>query len=239
MKGNDLRKLSKIDFNSFYLALIKKEKRKSLRICDYGCGNGDFVIKARSLGYKNTVGYDIQRFWDQKLEGTLKLIESKEILFEKFDIVLSNQVFEHVSDHDNYLKNCFRMTKRDGLVIISFPPKDVWLEPHLFFPFIHRFSPEKTIVKIFLIASYLLSGKIFVKNTSIMEWLENRRLYLQNEVNYLWRREAEEKLKRHGFTFTDITEDVVKARYSKFGQLLIKCLGGWRLIGITLILKKI
>ena len=231
-------KLSKVDFNSFYLTLINKEKRKSLKICDYGCGTGDFVVKARSLGYKNTIGYDVQRFWDQKLEGTLKLIEPNQKISEKFDVVLSNQVFEHVADHDSYLQNCFRMTKKNGLVIISFPPKDVWLEPHLFFPFIHRFSPETQIVKLFLIAIYLFSGKIFTKNISISEWVENRRLYLENEVNYLWRREVESKLKRHGFIFTDITDDVVKGRYSKYGQVLIKCLGGWRLIGLTLVLKK-
>ena len=73
------------------------------KILDYGCAKG-FVVKAfRLLGFKNTFGIDISEYaisnCDPYVSRNLKLykkIEDLKFAFDKYDWVISKDVFEHI-----------------------------------------------------------------------------------------------------------------------------------------------
>jgi SAM-dependent methyltransferase len=56
-----------------------------------------------------------------------------------FDLVLSNQVLEHVADLNAALQEIHRVLKPDGAVLSIFPARDVYREGHIGIPFSHWF----------------------------------------------------------------------------------------------------
>jgi 2-polyprenyl-3-methyl-5-hydroxy-6-metoxy-1,4-benzoquinol methylase len=73
-------------------------------ILDYGCGNGAFVHFLREQGYINAFGYDPYS----------KHFTDKTVLEKKYDVVLSQDVIEHVPDPKTYLHELFQYVKQDG-----------------------------------------------------------------------------------------------------------------------------
>lgn len=55
----------------------------------------------------------------------------------QFDLVVSNQVIEHVVDLPQFLNECRRVLREDGLAIHVFPSQRMVIESHLFVPFVH------------------------------------------------------------------------------------------------------
>jgi ubiquinone/menaquinone biosynthesis C-methylase UbiE len=60
-----------------------------------------------------------------------------------FDIVISNQVLEHVNSTDNFVKECFRVLKNGGICIASTPNLAT---PHNIFSLILGYQPPATAV---------------------------------------------------------------------------------------------
>ena len=80
-------------------------------ILDYGCGNGGFVRFLRERGYAKAHGYDpySSTFGDRK------------ILADRFDVVASQDVIEHVPSPKDYLKELRSMVRPGGLLAIGTP----------------------------------------------------------------------------------------------------------------------
>jgi SAM-dependent methyltransferase len=57
---------------------------------------------------------------------------------ETFDLVVNNQVMEHVEDLDATLAEIHRVLKPGGTVLSLFPSRDVYREGHIGIPFAHR-----------------------------------------------------------------------------------------------------
>ena len=55
-----------------------------------------------------------------------------------FDVVLSNQVLEHVRDPQAAIADMHRLLKPGGSLIVSFPVSDTWYEGHVGLYFAHR-----------------------------------------------------------------------------------------------------
>ena len=55
-----------------------------------------------------------------------------------FDLVVNNQVMEHVADLDAALAEIRRVLRAGGLALSIFPARDVWREGHIGIPFAHR-----------------------------------------------------------------------------------------------------
>jgi SAM-dependent methyltransferase len=55
-----------------------------------------------------------------------------------FDLVLSNQVLEHVRDLDLLLGELGRVLAPGGVSVHFFPTREVWIEPHVGLPLVHR-----------------------------------------------------------------------------------------------------
>jgi SAM-dependent methyltransferase len=69
-------------------------------------------------------------------EGRLDFTDSS------FDLVVNNQVLEHVADLDAALGEIHRVLKPGGLVLSLFPSRDVIREGHIGIPFSHWFPRD-------------------------------------------------------------------------------------------------
>ena len=110
---------------------IKNDKPsllKGLNILDIGCGGGLISEPMARLG-ANVTGIDaseknihVARLHSK--ENDLKinyLNNSPENLkdFEKFDIILNLEIVEHVDDINLYIKSCYKLLKKNGLMFTA------------------------------------------------------------------------------------------------------------------------
>ena len=93
----------------------------SAKLIDLGCDDGKLSIKfARKINTSNIYGVDI-------IEESLRLAKKKKIITIKadlnnklplsnnfFDIVIANQVIEHISNLDNFISEIFRILKKNA-----------------------------------------------------------------------------------------------------------------------------
>ena len=101
---------------------------KGLNILDIGCGGGLISEPMARLG-ANVTGIDaseknIQVARLHSKENELKinyLNTSPENLknFEKFDIILNLEIVEHVDDINLYIKSCYKLLKKGGLMFTA------------------------------------------------------------------------------------------------------------------------
>ena len=123
------------------------------RILDFGCGDGHRVDQLRALGYPNAFGYERLRFMDRAHDITERLVsepfsfrgsEDGNLPFEDglFDLILSDQVFEHVLDQAHAFRECHRVLKPGGVCIHVLPAKWNGIEPHIKVP-LGGFKPFK------------------------------------------------------------------------------------------------
>src|SRR3989344_4219649 len=132
--------------------LFKKKFQKSMKIIsilsefrdiseskvlDIGCGNG-LISKNLREYCKELIAVDVE---DKRLiEGDYKfiLVKDENLPFEKnyFDIIISNQVIEHVTDQDLHIKEIFRVLSDKGICYLATPNKYWPIEPHYYLPFL-------------------------------------------------------------------------------------------------------
>jgi SAM-dependent methyltransferase len=120
------------------------------RVLDYGCGAGRLVVSGRRNGV-DMYGTDLfyggsktkQEAEASGLLGTVisELGSDSTIPFPDgyFDLVVNNQVMEHVEDLGAVLDEIARVLRPGGHVLSLFPSKDVWREGHIGIPFSHWF----------------------------------------------------------------------------------------------------
>lgn len=130
---------------------------RAARVLDYGCGAGQIVDKLRKSGVE-AFGCDVffegGDYSGQVTDGALNTIiqpmEDDRIPFPSnhFDLVINNQVMEHVPDLDAVLAEIRRVLKPGGQVLSLFPDRSVWREGHCGIPFLHWF-PKHSGVRIY------------------------------------------------------------------------------------------
>jgi SAM-dependent methyltransferase len=114
---------------------------KTARILDFGCGAGRTMKALRALGYANAYGYDVgdgrtllgvER--DRVSVGSLLNLR---LPYEdnSFDLVVSDQVFEHVQDQVRVFQELLRITKPGGLGVHLIPARYMPIEGHIRVPF--------------------------------------------------------------------------------------------------------
>ncbi len=119
--------------------------RSTLRVLDVGCGRGDTVAWLLAEGF-DAYGVELRESYilngrDFLGPDRLALIENGTYPYpdDYFDIIISDQVFEHVSDLDELAKEVARVTKPGGVGLHIFPAKWTFVEPHLHSPIVHWF----------------------------------------------------------------------------------------------------
>lgn len=95
--------------------------KQNPKILDIGCGWGDFltVVKQSGLGY---LGVD-------ESNAAIEICRSKGLNCKKhpsgrFSAITCFQVIEHIKNPLSFLKNCRKMLKKNGVILITTPNND-------------------------------------------------------------------------------------------------------------------
>ena len=108
--NNKLRKEYELIFDKY---LNDKNYDKLL---DYGCGAKPYEIIITTY-IKNYIGVDIGN--NPKADYLIEPGQKLPFNDKYFDIVLSSQVLEHVEESNQYLNECNRVLKNNGLLFLS------------------------------------------------------------------------------------------------------------------------
>jgi SAM-dependent methyltransferase len=140
--------------NRFVLDFAQRLAREhpGARILDFGCGAGRLVAAGLDAGL-NMAGADVFYGGSKAREeveragslGTVihELVDGRMGFADaSFDLVVSNQVLEHVEDLDAVLREIHRVLKPGGVVLSIFPSRDVFREGHIGIPFAHWFPKD-------------------------------------------------------------------------------------------------
>jgi len=130
-----------------------------------------------------------------------------------FDLVLSNQVFEHVPDMEVAVHEIARVLRPGGIALNVFPDRGVWREGHCGIPFLHWF-PKHSRVRLYYAATLRALGMgYFKKDLSVMRWSRDFCEWLDKWTYYRSRREILERFNRLIGTTAHAEEDWLRARF--------------------------
>ena len=117
--------------------------RSNVRVLDVGCGRGDTVAWLLDQGF-DAYGIDVVEEYVSNGRSylgpeRLSVLEDQAYPYPDgyFDIVVSDQVFEHVENLDQLAREVSRVTKPGGVGLHVFPAKWTFTEPHLLSPIVH------------------------------------------------------------------------------------------------------
>ncbi len=123
------------------------------KLLDVGCGRGDFLKGFKDLEL-DVCGLDNEKSHSQILkdiEVRYANIENESFPFEShiFDVVFSKSVIEHLFDPENFMRECYRILKPGGRIIIMTPD---WISQMktFFDDYTHRQPYTVTAVEDFL-----------------------------------------------------------------------------------------
>jgi SAM-dependent methyltransferase len=117
------------------------ELPKSANILDFGCGAGRTIRSLRALGYANTFGYDVgdgrNLLGIEREHISVGSLLHLKLPYEDntFDLVTSDQVFEHVQDQVRAFQELWRITKPGGHGMHLIPARYMPIEGHIHVPF--------------------------------------------------------------------------------------------------------
>ncbi len=102
---------------------------KNMRLLEVGCSNGGYAIdRSHKLGISEVYGVDLgrKRLEEAKQKGVITFecdIEEEPLPFDNdsFDIIICNQVLEHLKKIHFLMDECHRVLKKDGLFVVSVP----------------------------------------------------------------------------------------------------------------------
>lgn len=98
--------------------------RKHLKVLEIGSATGEFVVETIKKGH-TCIGLEFSQ--DARLKAKncygVELLEKPVETFEdsSFDVIHMNHVFEHLPFPDKTLKECFRILKPQGLLVLEVP----------------------------------------------------------------------------------------------------------------------
>ena len=104
------------------------------RVLDFGCGAGNTVHSLEEAGF-DVYGFDIVDYVE-KPTHRIAIGSPSRLPYPDgyFDLVFSDQVFEHAKDQDQVFAELHRVTKPGGCHLHVIPARWQLIEPHIYVP---------------------------------------------------------------------------------------------------------
>ena len=96
------------------LALDAFKTETQITVLDFGCGGSPYRALFPNADYRRADVVDVANL-DYAIDAESRVMEQP----EKFDLILSTQVLEHVPEPAAYLNECHRLLKKGGLLLCS------------------------------------------------------------------------------------------------------------------------
>jgi SAM-dependent methyltransferase len=146
-----------LPYYSFVLEKLTEcfKDRKSVRVLDYGCGDGRLVGFLMDNGY-DAYGVDVDTFFDdfyshtdqtlltQKRISVIDKDGSGDFSGRTFDFIISHMVIEHIDDKVRHFKAMSRYMNHESIVLLLYPVFESIREGHVRQFFIH-WIPKGTL----------------------------------------------------------------------------------------------
>ena len=208
-------------------------------ILDYGCGRGEIVEEGRKAGLE-IYGADV--FYEggncrHEIEkkgwfgNIVREIEHGVIPFDDrfFDLVISNQVLEHVKNLDDVLCEISRVLKPGGMCLCLFPTKESIREGHCGIPFLHWFPQQSRLRFHYAVALRKMGFGYHKGDKSASQWASDFLQWLDAYTYYRDRATICGKFKGH-FSISSMEADYIVFRLK---------LHGWRVLSRIFLLPLI
>jgi methionine biosynthesis protein MetW len=170
----------------FLASLVGPQER--VRVLDIGCGDGKLIKRLDGkIGDGEIYGIEISaRYAEEACQNKVNVIigdidAGLPFKDASFDIVVSNQVLEHVNSTDNFVKECFRVLKGGGTCIASTPNLAT---PHNIFSLILGYQPPATAVSDEIICGNPLDPS---DGEQIASYRRHRRVFTAPSLRRLFR----------------------------------------------------
>lgn len=163
------------------------------KVLDFGCGKGTLMARALAAGV-DIWGADtftgIYHGWAGTSDGSVKSrihrIVDGRLAFPDatFDVVIANQVFEHIAEPEAALAEISRVLKPGGSFLAFFPAGDVWFEGHVGLYFPHSLRTWPRVQWSYLYALRRLGFGYYGRDMSASEWSTHMQTTMRDEVWY-------------------------------------------------------
>ena len=163
--------------HSFVLSCIR-DMEGADKVLDFGCGKGELVsiLRENNVGAYGADTYDgMYSGWlDDAVaanDGHIFKIKNGRIPVNdrSFDVVIANQVMEHIPDPIGAFSEIYRVLKPGGRFLCLFPVKQTIFEPHAKLYFIHYLPKNGVYRKIYIYVFLLLGLGHRKKEMSLVE----------------------------------------------------------------------
>jgi len=197
---------------------------RSASILDYGCGSDEVVISGRAAGL-NIYGADVFYEGGNSLDAVsasglfgdvIRRVDGDRLDFPDgfFDLVMSNQVLEHVDMLDPVLAEICRTMKTGGKFLSIFPTRATIPEKHIGIPFAHWFAPGNQARYPYTWMMRLLGFGAHKGKASVTEWTMSQLDWLDSYTHYRTRKEIMETFMRH-FKVSGFELDYIRFRLAQ------------------------
>ena len=107
----------------YYLKQLEAFRVKKNKLLEIGCGNGFFLLEAINQGYQDVWG--VEPSSDAIKKAPKKIVHKiKKSMFSKklfksnsFDVICFFQTLDHISNPNQFLKDCHHLLKPGGLIL--------------------------------------------------------------------------------------------------------------------------
>jgi SAM-dependent methyltransferase len=185
----------------YFVKYVTETTATGAKVLDFGCGSGTVVHMLREAGvdaYGVDVRWEGAEFPDLTQlplaeSGHLRYYEAgEELPFEEgeFDLIISNQVIEHLEDLDAAVDAMTRVLAPGGRLYHHYPSRMTLREPHLGVPMAHRLKPGSLRTAWVSLIRRLGFG-IGQNDSSPRAWAKSRLEYMDEWTSYRWPHEVE------------------------------------------------
>ncbi|HWX87599.1 MAG TPA: class I SAM-dependent methyltransferase [Solirubrobacteraceae bacterium] len=140
----------------YFLDYVMRQRERygeAMTVLDFGCGLGQKVRLLRQAGVKCVgaeVFYEGSAWEDAELDELVdagvivRIAPDGRLPFDEgsFDVIVSDEVIEHVEDLDRVAAELNRVLRNGGRMYHQFPTVEILREVHIGIPFAHRLPPN-------------------------------------------------------------------------------------------------